>query len=348
MDTLPGPAQSARTLDGTPPTGTLVINDDAPSTTSADVTLALTEDDGSGSGTEAMRFSNDGAAWSEWVPFNASSNWTLTSGAGEKTVYAELRDGAGLVSLDPISDTILLEEIEGEGSEEGQPEGEGLEEGQPEGTTEGQAEGMIEGVEEGQPEGMIEGVEEGQPEGMIEGEGIIEGMTEGITEGEGSEEGTIEGEGVEEGQPEGQTEGQAEGMIEGVVEGSEEGSEEGLIEGEGVEEGSEEGQIEGEGSVEEGFLTADQNQDNAISLSELLRVIQFFNSGGFHCQDGTEDGYAPGPGDQSCAPYESDYNPTDWEISLSELLRVIQFFNSGGYHYCPEEGTEDGFCPGLT
>ena len=104
-----------------------------------------------------------------------------------------------------------------------------------------------------------------------------------------------------------------------------------------------EGQTEGE----DGILTADQNGDNLISLSELLRVIQFFNSGGFHCQDGTEDGYAPGPGDQSCAPYDSDYNPLDWEISLSELLRVIQFFNSGGYHYCPGEGTEDGFCPGA-
>jgi hypothetical protein len=96
------------------------------------------------------------------------------------------------------------------------------------------------------------------------------------------------------------------------------------------------------------FHTADQNQNNKIALSELLRVIQFFNSGGFHCQSGTEDGYAPGPGDTTaCALYDSDYHPPDWKINLSEVLRVIQFFNMGGYHACPADGTEDGYCPGL-
>ncbi len=90
--------------------------------------------------------------------------------------------------------------------------------------------------------------------------------------------------------------------------------------------------------------TADQDQDNEISLSELLRAIQFFNSDGFHCQEGTEDGYAPGPGDTAgCPPHACDYNPLDWEIDLSELLRLIQFFNSAGYYACPEG--EDGYCP---
>ncbi len=91
---------------------------------------------------------------------------------------------------------------------------------------------------------------------------------------------------------------------------------------------------------------ADQNGDHIISLSEMLRVIQFFNSGGHHCQTGTEDGFAPGPGDTSCTAHQSDYNPQDWFINLSELLRLIQFFNSGGYHACT--GSEDGYCPGLS
>ncbi|HPO14652.1 MAG TPA: right-handed parallel beta-helix repeat-containing protein [Candidatus Hydrogenedentes bacterium] len=160
--------------------------------------------------------------------------------------------------------------------------------------------------------------------GGEEGEGAVE---EGETEGVPSE-----------GSPE---EGQAEGVEEGEGAPEGEGGEEGIAEGEGGEEGGE----EGEG--EDGYLTPDQDQDGFINLSELLRVIQFFNSDGFHCEAGTEDGYAPGPGDTSCAPYDSDYNAQDWHISLSELLRVIQFFNSGGYHYCPGEGTEDGFCPGL-
>ena len=90
--------------------------------------------------------------------------------------------------------------------------------------------------------------------------------------------------------------------------------------------------------------SADQDGDNQISLSELLRVIQFYNSDGYHCEAGTEDGYAPGQGDTACAAHGSDYNTQDWYINLSELLRLVQFYNSAGYHTCAEG--EDGFCPG--
>jgi hypothetical protein len=134
------------------------------------------------------------------------------------------------------------------------------------------------------------------------------------------------GEGEGEGQPEGEGEGQPEG------------------EGEGQTEGEGEGQTEGETPATH---NADQNADNQISLSELLRIIQFYNSGGLHCMGGTEDGFMPGvnAGAQGCAPHASDYNPQDWFIALTELLRTIQFYNIGGYHLCP--GGEDGFCTGL-
>ncbi len=105
---------------------------------------------------------------------------------------------------------------------------------------------------------------------------------------------------------------------------------------------------------QERYHSADQDANNIISLSELLRVIQFYNSGGLHCAEppeSTEDGYVPGedPAQEGCAPHSSDYNPQDWTISLSELLRLIQFYNSGGYHDCPDADppTEDGYCPGL-
>ncbi|HPO15204.1 MAG TPA: hypothetical protein PLI09_17305, partial [Candidatus Hydrogenedentes bacterium] len=156
-------------------------------------------------------------------------------------------------------------------------------------------------------------------------EGIIEGEGAEGEEGEGMpSEGLIEGEESEgmpsEGLPE-------EGQTEGITEGS--------IEGEGISEG--EGQIE--------YHTADQNGDHHISLCELLRVIQLYNIRAYHCQAGTEDGYAPGAGeDHACIPHASDYKPQDWYIGLLELLRLIQFYNSGGYHLC--EGSEDGFCPG--
>jgi len=90
--------------------------------------------------------------------------------------------------------------------------------------------------------------------------------------------------------------------------------------------------------------SADQDGNYSIELPELLRVIQLYKMGGYHCQPGTEDGYAGGyDGDKSCIPHASDYNPQDWKISLIELLRAIQFYNIGGYYPC--EGTEDGFCP---
>ena len=89
--------------------------------------------------------------------------------------------------------------------------------------------------------------------------------------------------------------------------------------------------------------SADTTGDFRISLSETLRVIQFFNLDTLHCEDGTEDGYAPGTGNQACTPHNSDYLPQDWVINLSELLRLIQFFNALGYVADPQG--EDGFNP---
>jgi hypothetical protein len=88
---------------------------------------------------------------------------------------------------------------------------------------------------------------------------------------------------------------------------------------------------------------ADTGPDGVISLSELLREVQFFNAGQLHVDAATEDGYAPGSGNTDGPHHDSDYAPADWRISLNELLRLIQFFNAGGYDTRP--GTEDGFLP---
>lgn len=106
-------------------------------------------------------------------------------------------------------------------------------------------------------------------------------------------------------------------------------------------------EIGGEGE-DDGFHSADQDGNLMISLSELLRVIQFFNLNELHCDEAGEDGYAPGPGDQSCTPHDTDYSPQDWSVNLSETLRCIQFYNSPGraYYACPGE-SEDGYCPGF-
>ncbi len=125
---------------------------------------------------------------------------------------------------------------------------------------------------------------------------------------------------------------------------SNEGSGEGLPEGgiEGTVEGAEEGEFPSRHS-------ADINMNWKIELRELLRVIQFFNSWGYHCANNpgdTEDGYQVGSGsNRTCAYHTSDYNPKNWKIDFPELLRLIQLFNAGGYHINP--GGEDGFGVGL-
>lgn len=53
-----------------------------------------------------MRFRNENGTWSAWQPYAANVNWTLSSGNGAKTVYAEIKDGSGTVRS--ASDTIML------------------------------------------------------------------------------------------------------------------------------------------------------------------------------------------------------------------------------------------------
>lgn len=100
--------------------------------------------------------------------------------------------------------------------------------------------------------------------------------------------------------------------------------------------------VQNEGELS--HYSADVDSNQKINLSEVLRPIQFYNTGGYFCLAGTEDGFAPGlSGDQSCALYDCDTATPYWDLSLSELLRVIQFYNSAGFEPC--QGTEDGFCP---
>ena len=85
-----------------------------------------------------------------------------------------------------------------------------------------------------------------------------------------------------------------------------------------------------------------------ISLLEILRGVQFYNAGQFHCEPDpglSDDGYAPGAGDTSCLAHHLDYNPYDWVIELTELGRGVQFYNVGAYHRDP--AGEDGFNPGA-
>jgi len=90
--------------------------------------------------------------------------------------------------------------------------------------------------------------------------------------------------------------------------------------------------------------SADINGDWRISLSELLRVIQLYNSGTYHLNPLTEDGYDAGEGVKDGPCHSADYL-SDWRITLPELLRVIQLYNAPSRCYYTAGDTEDGYMP---
>ncbi|QHZ55577.1 Ig-like domain-containing surface protein [Brevibacillus sp. NSP2.1] len=93
------------TIDKTPLTGTLAINQGAAFTTSRNVTLDLYANKGAPD--TRMSFSNDGSTWSPAEPFALTKEWTLSEADGGKTVYVRLEDKAGYTT--DVSDTIVLD-----------------------------------------------------------------------------------------------------------------------------------------------------------------------------------------------------------------------------------------------
>jgi len=107
--------------------------------------------------------------------------------------------------------------------------------------------------------------------------------------------------------------------------------------------------------------SADADGDFRFSLSELLRIVQFYNVGGIGCgtpSNFADDGYqasAALPDTDWClssflSGHSSDFD-SDSRISLPELLRAIQLYN-GRYlmnaNSAPCQATEDYFCdPGF-
>jgi alpha-tubulin suppressor-like RCC1 family protein len=109
------------------------------------------------------------------------------------------------------------------------------------------------------------------------------------------------------------------------------------------------------------YHSADTNQDGRLSLVELTRVIELYNTrngtvraGRYKVQAGTEDGFAQdtvATANQTLIQYHSADSNRDGQIGLSELTRVIELYNTrvgttrtGQYHV--QAGTEDGFAPG--
>lgn len=102
-------------LDNTNPSGSIIINEGAEYTNTTSVVLTIEGYDANG--VMEMRFSNDGVSWTSWESYSISKTYSLQSGDGEKTVYVQFKDGAGLIS-DPtvINDSIILDTISPFGS----------------------------------------------------------------------------------------------------------------------------------------------------------------------------------------------------------------------------------------
>jgi hypothetical protein len=81
-------------LDTAPPTGTMLINNNASSTNNTSVTFNLTYTDGAGSGVARMRFSDDGAHWTAWETPKSTRAYILPAGLGYHTVRVQYLDGA--------------------------------------------------------------------------------------------------------------------------------------------------------------------------------------------------------------------------------------------------------------
>jgi hypothetical protein len=112
-----------------------------------------------------------------------------------------------------------------------------------------------------------------------------------------------------------------------------------------------------------GWHSADTNRDSRISLFELLRVIELYNTrsgtartGGYVIDSQTEDGFKPdfsrlsGQNAVLTGYHSADVNQNG-RMELLELLRVIELYNflvdrvrTGEYHRSAD--TEDGFALG--
>ena len=95
------------TVDNQAPTGTVSINNGVAATNVIAVTLNLSASDAQGPVSQ-MRFSNTGSSFSTPIAYAATGAWTVTTGEGTKTVFAQFSDAAGNWSAS-ATDTIVLD-----------------------------------------------------------------------------------------------------------------------------------------------------------------------------------------------------------------------------------------------
>jgi hypothetical protein len=94
------------TVDNQAPTGTVSINGGAAATNNRNATLTLSAADALSAVTQ-MRFSNTGTSYSTAEAYASTKAWTLSTGAGTKTVYVQFKDAPGNWSAAATSTIVL-------------------------------------------------------------------------------------------------------------------------------------------------------------------------------------------------------------------------------------------------
>ncbi len=94
-------------IDKIPPSGSIVIENDAFLTISTSDTLNISAID-TLSGAFQMRLSEDGINWTIWQPYSSTATWTFSKATDPLVVYAQFMDLAGNVSA-IYSDSIYLD-----------------------------------------------------------------------------------------------------------------------------------------------------------------------------------------------------------------------------------------------
>ncbi len=103
-------------LDTEPPTGTVLINGGDEYADSPTLEVRVLAEDAT-SGVVAVRLSEDGVTWGPWENHTGEAfEFNLSAGDGQRTVHVQLRDGASLVSVVAINDTVMLDTIGPSGS----------------------------------------------------------------------------------------------------------------------------------------------------------------------------------------------------------------------------------------
>ncbi|MCR4441902.1 MAG: hypothetical protein NUV48_07075 [Peptococcaceae bacterium] len=117
------PTLPNRTDSAAPTISSLMLNNGDTKTSSNGVTVQVSASDplvanytsdtaDDASGLYQLGLSNDNVTWT-WVTYSASVNWNITSGPGQKTVYAKVKDNAGNVGETQSATIFLVDDVEG-------------------------------------------------------------------------------------------------------------------------------------------------------------------------------------------------------------------------------------------